>query len=62
MFDLDLSKLAEFMFGKDPLKYAFQFAQQMPHGQFQSRKPNQRRIRQEKRRTVFANRHIARGF
>lgn len=43
---------------------AFMRAQQMPHASIfhNYSRPNQRRARNKARRTVFANRRIARGF
>lgn len=44
---------------------AFMLAQNMPHAGYYgcyAGRPNQRRKRKEMRRTVFANRRIARGF
>lgn len=61
-----LKELAAGFFDRNPLLEAFLHAQQMPVGggwySCYARKCNQRRHRNQRRRSVFANRRIARGF
>jgi len=60
-----LKELAAGFFDRNPLLEAFLHAQQMPGVSFYQRfagKCNQRRARKQMRRSVFANRRIARGF
>lgn len=60
---LSLLGLRDGFFDRNPLVEAFNCGQQIRSAYYLGyKKPNQRRHRNKMRRTVFANRRIARGF